>query len=394
MGGPAAMHLLRQKDMTIVLEPGVEIQAKRGDFHMKNQRLLLIEDCSNITILAYGSSMSMWRQDYANLSMYSKSEWRAGLAIYDSQHLKLLGLNISNTGGDGMTLTDVRNIYVKDAQLLDNYRQGLSMIAGINVTVEDSLFAGTSGTWPQSGCDIEPDDAVTGLVNITFRRVTSRGNQGSGFSIAPGALEARPQRMNIRFEDCISEGNAEAGYSFEGLHGNTSGTIDIVGGSVRDQSAPGLLFFDKHPRVLVTLSHVSISNVANKGPGESEDPLEGWWLRTPIVIQSYPTPKEGCCHHPWKKFAFGGLAFGEGVEISHSRTNHSSRQQHWPWLRAYHIDARPTPGSTNWTDPGNANITGTVRVFTSTPEAVCPGVSIDDHGPQNNVSIKVLCNEA
>ena len=127
MGGPAAMHLLHQKDMTIVLEPGVEIQAKRGDFHLKNQRLLLIEDCSNITILAYGSTMSMWRQDYANLTMYSKSEWRAGLAIYDSQHLKLLGLNISRTGGDGMTLTDVRNVYVKDAQLLNNYRQGPSL---------------------------------------------------------------------------------------------------------------------------------------------------------------------------------------------------------------------------------------------------------------------------
>ena len=162
---------------------------------------------------------------------------------------------------------------------------------------------------------------------------------------------------------------------------------------MRDQSSPGLIFFDKHPRVVVTLSHVSISNVANQGPGESEDPLEGWWLRTPIVFQSYPTGgQKACCHHPWKKFPFGGLVFGEGVEISHSRTNRSSRQQHWPWLRAYHIDARPMAGSANWTDPGNANITGTVRVFTSTPEAVCPGASIDDHGPQNNVSIKVLCN--
>ena len=197
----------------------------------------------------------------------------------------------------------------------------------------------------------------------------------------------------VRFEDCIAEGNAIGGYTFQGIHGNTSGTVDIVGGSVRDQSSPGLIFFDKHPRVVVTLSHVSISNVANQGPGEGEDPLEGWWLRTPIVIQSYPAGgQKSCCHHPWKHFPFGGLVFGKGVEISHSRTNRSSRQQHWPWLRAYHIDARPMAGSANWTDPGNANITGTVRVFTSTPEAVCPGVSIDDHGPQNNVSIKVLCN--
>jgi hypothetical protein len=84
-------------------------------------------------------------------------------------------------------------------------------------------------------------------------------------------------------------GNGIAGYTFEGLRGNTSGTVDIVGGSVRDQTSPGFIFFDKHPRVVVTLSKLSISNVANEGPGESEDPLDGWWLRTPIVIQSYPS---------------------------------------------------------------------------------------------------------
>jgi hypothetical protein len=422
MGGPAAMHLLHQQNMTIILQPGAQIQAKRGDFRQKNQRLFLIEDCHNITILAYGSTMSMWRQDYANLSLYVKSEWRAGLAIYDSQHLKLFGLNISESGGDGLTLTDVRNVYVKDAQLLNNYRQGLSMIAGINVTVEDSLFAGTNGTWPKCGCDIEPDNAITGLVNITFRRVVSRDNQGCGFSVAPGALEARPQQMSIRFENCIAAGNAIGGFTFQGMHGNTSGTVDIVGGSVRDQSSPGLIFFDKHPRVVVTLSMFSISNVANQGPGEGSDPLEGWWLRVPVAIQSYPTSTaRGCCHHPWNPFPFGGVVFGEGVEVSHSRTNSSSLHKHWPWLRAYHIDARPTSAGGAWTDPGNANITGityfvstracfewlclgscmhsdsvpagTVRVYTSTPEAICPGVSIDDHGPQRNVTIDALCND-
>ena len=234
LGGPAALHLLHQHNMTIILESGVEIQAMRGDYHQTHQRLFLIEDCSNITILAYGSSMSMWREDYANLSLYSKLEWRAGLAVYDSQHLRLFGLNISRTGGDGMTLTDVRNVHVKDTHLLNNYRQGLSLIAVLNVTVEDSVFAGTDGQYagaftrcytfsqcslqsiPNNVCcrmqDIEPDDAITGLVNITFRRVVSRDNQGCGFSVAPGALESRQQCMNIRFEDCIAERNGLSGY--------------------------------------------------------------------------------------------------------------------------------------------------------------------------------------
>ena len=168
-------------------------------------------------------------------------------------------------------------------------------------------------------------------------------------------------------QDCIADGNALAGYEFQGLHSpNITGFVDIIRGSVRNEPLVGLLFFDKHPSVLVSVSELAITNTTSGGPGETEDPLEGWWLRAPVVLASYPNQV-----HPWNaSFPFGGVRFSK-VAISYSRTNASSRARRWPWLVIYHIDVHEPRALPN---PGEANITGSVSLFTETPEASCPGL--------------------
>ena len=39
----------------------------------------------------------------ANTTLYNHSEFRFGIAAYSSSHLRVLGLNISSTGGDDTT---------------------------------------------------------------------------------------------------------------------------------------------------------------------------------------------------------------------------------------------------------------------------------------------------
>ena len=264
----------------------------------------------------------------ANTTLYNHSEFRFGIAAYSSSHLRVLGLNISSTGGDGLYLEDTDNVHVKDVALVDNFRQGMSVISAENMTVEDSLLADTGGTWPKCGLDLEPDYPYQKFVNLTFRRVESRGNDGCGFSVAPGALAARPQRISITFEDCIAESNGQTGYEFQGLTSpNITGFVRIVRGSVRHQASAGIIFYDKHPSVLVTLSQLAITDTTPHGPGEGDEPLLGWWIRAPIILQSYPGQV-----HPWKKFPFGGLWFDD-LSVSYSRTNLSSHAAAWPWLR-------------------------------------------------------------
>jgi hypothetical protein len=236
------------------------------------------------------------------------------------------------------------------------------------------------------GLDLEPDYGYQKLVNLTFRRVEARGNAGCGFSVAPGALASRPQAISITFEDCIADSNGETGYDFQGLHSsNITGSVDIVRGSIRHEALVGLLFFDKNPAVLVTVAGLAITDTTSGGPGEGDDPLGGWWLRAPVVMASYPNQV-----HPWNaSFPFGGIYFSD-LAISYSRTNHSSRAPRWPWLVIYHIDChepKPLP------NPGEADITGTVQLYTETPETSCPGIYIGGPaGPQHNVSVSVACN--
>ena len=59
----------------------------------------------------------------ANTTLYNHSEFRFGIAAYSSSHLRVLGLNISSTGGDGMYFEDTDNVHVKDVALVDNFRQ-------------------------------------------------------------------------------------------------------------------------------------------------------------------------------------------------------------------------------------------------------------------------------
>jgi hypothetical protein len=394
----SALPMQGLSDMTIVLATGVELQAKRGDFHSpaldrdgkqyKGWRTLItMTACRNITILGYGAKLTMWKVDYANASLYNHSEFRGAILVADSQQVSFLGLNISSTGGDAICLSRVEDTFIKDCGLDDAYRNALSMTGGINVTVEDTSLTGTGGTWPMCGMDLEPDYAYEKVERIVFRRVSSIGNQACGFSISPGQLATQPNVMGIQFIDCIASRNAMSAYTFQGMHSaNITGTIDIIGGRVSDQKSAGLTFFDKNSAgVQVRVSRLAIVDVSLLGPDAPPFGSEGYWLNAPIVFQSYPNPPT--FDHPWGFFPFGGVSFKD-VEISYSRNQSAvgkAAVSRWPWLRAFHIDRRGKPS------PGEANITGSVTLYSSTPDAVCEP-SFAPRDPRVNVSIVTQCN--
>ena len=100
----------------------------------------------------------MHKADYQNKSAgaaqpYSKAEWRHGLQLHDTQDVVVAGLTITRTGGDGIdmggVITGNVNTHIKDCQLVDNHRQGMSIGSAKNLLVERTVFANTSGTAPQ-----------------------------------------------------------------------------------------------------------------------------------------------------------------------------------------------------------------------------------------------------
>ena len=100
----------------IILEPGTVIQAKRGEFHGSQDSLFLIAGATNVTlrgrdIFHHGGRdfstktglesvplLKMWKSDYANHSLYSQAEWRAGIWIGGGGVWQCKGANNSQCG--------------------------------------------------------------------------------------------------------------------------------------------------------------------------------------------------------------------------------------------------------------------------------------------------------
>ena len=136
-----------------------------------------IEGTSNVVLQGPGC-IRMWREDYANLSMYSKAEWRAGLSLGGNSNLTVKHLSIANTGGDGNYVNGLKDSWLHNVTTTGAYRNGLSVISAENLLVDHSSFldtghfpwsASTGGTAPRAGVDLEPNYATDTLINITFR---------------------------------------------------------------------------------------------------------------------------------------------------------------------------------------------------------------------------------
>ena len=123
-------------DSSIIFGRNVRLLAKRDEFHGYNDALLSFRGVRNITVVGNNATLQMRRADYAVPSWgscpscrpYKKSEWRAGIMIAQSDDLRISGLNIVESGGDGFYIhcaPGCRNLHISDCVADSNYRQGM-----------------------------------------------------------------------------------------------------------------------------------------------------------------------------------------------------------------------------------------------------------------------------
>jgi len=110
--------------------------------------------------------------------------------------------------GDGLLITNLTSNY--------NGRNGMSIIAGKNITVRDSVFEHQNISAPFAGVDIEPNTAAQSAENITFENCSFRDNAYNGFT----AWEPNTDRphLNLRLINCTFEHNGRDGAYIAGSH--------------------------------------------------------------------------------------------------------------------------------------------------------------------------------
>jgi hypothetical protein len=209
-------------EQEIFLEPGVAISAKRGAFKGSHDSLFRAQAKSNITIGGYGATLRMRKQDYMSKA-YQKAEWRSALYFDSCSGIKVYGLTIRDTGGDGVYLGDAgepgynRDIVIQDVLFDNNYRQGISVISAENLLVHNCVFKDTGGTGPAGGIDLESDGPSNRMVNITVRNCIAENNQGPGFIVSPAKLSSASKDISVLFEHCYVKSGRGHGLMVSGV---------------------------------------------------------------------------------------------------------------------------------------------------------------------------------
>ena len=232
LGPWVARPLVGRSNIEIVFEDGVELVAKRGEFHGIRDYLLRFECVSNVVIRGLGDrggTLRMWKSDYLDPKQkYAKSEWRYALRLCGVENVLVENMSFRSSGGDGIVVgakgkVNSRNVTIRKCVCDDNHRQGISICSGDGVLIEDTVLSNTKGTPPEAGIDLEPDHDGE-VIGVTLRNVISKNNAGNGFEMYLVKLRDYSKPVMVRMENCKSIGN-RIGVSVCADNRNDSGAV-------------------------------------------------------------------------------------------------------------------------------------------------------------------------
>jgi len=253
MGRPwvVARTIRLASNQEIVFQRGVVLEAMKGKFLGKGEALVQAADRRDITLRGDGVTFLMHKEDYTK-PPYEKAEWRHALSLVGCTRVKVYGLTLRRSGGDGIYLgaTGTQNfcqdVHVKDVTCDGNHRQGISVISAENLLIENCRLLGTRGTAPQAGIDLEPNHETERLVNCTIRGCVVEDNAGPGLLAYLGPLSGRSPALSVRFEDCVVRrcGSFGLGVGMVREKG-PKGSVEFRSVRVEGTEGPGAYVYDK-----------------------------------------------------------------------------------------------------------------------------------------------------
>jgi len=253
MGRPwvVARSIRLASNQEIVFQRGVVLEAMKGKFLGKGESLVQATDRHDITLSGDGATFLMHKEDYTK-PPYEKAEWRHALSLVGCARVKVYGLTLRQSGGDGIYLGATarqnfcKDVHVKDVTCDGNHRQGISVISAENLLIENCRLIGTRGTAPQAGIDLEPNHEAERLVNCTIRGCVVEDNAGPGILAYLGPLSGRSPALSVRFEDCVVRrcGSFGLGVGMVGEKG-PKGSVEFRNVRVEATEAAGARVYDK-----------------------------------------------------------------------------------------------------------------------------------------------------
>jgi hypothetical protein len=206
------------------------------------------------------------------------------LDISETKDTLVRGITIVDAvEGDDMYVRNCEDVLIDNVTLQNAHRNNLSIIDGKNITVRDSDFVAASGTSPEDGLDIEPNDPDERLDNIRVINCRSENNNGNGFKLHTSALGADAP-VDVIFRDCTSIGNASSGYGTNNATSGETRTAKIVSCVAVDNGFAGMSLGEGKRVELV--DSVAIDNGGSGGSAETRNNISVSGSPTNVSIRN------------------------------------------------------------------------------------------------------------
>jgi len=275
MGRPWVVRpVFLRSGLELVFEDGVVVEAKKGEFLGGADSLFSASKAEGL-VLRGAATLRMRKADYENPDVYVKAEWRSGIALYGCRNVRIEGLTIAETGGDGVFIRGAfggspsfcENVTIRRVVCDGNYRQGVSVVSVKGLLIEDCVMKNTRGTAPAAGIDLEPDHNNEMLQDVVIRRCVIQNNEGSGLVIYGRQLDGAREPISILVEKCVVRGGGAgaSGICVSALSERSpKGLVEIRDCEVENVAGPGLFIMDKSPAgARVVFSRCALRNVAS-----------------------------------------------------------------------------------------------------------------------------------
>ncbi len=197
---------IARSNLTITIEAGAVLQARR-DSVTGGESLINILGAnttrpSNINIVGVGDvGDTRSKIGFDPFDTYSSGEHRHAIKITNADNIRVSGLVIDRTFGDGIYVGDdgeldpdlrnCTNITLEDLQIYNTSRNAISIVSARHCRVSDILIdgvepvvPGVASNGPQAGIDIEPNSDENSLTDIQIENITVR----NCYRLGAGAL--------------------------------------------------------------------------------------------------------------------------------------------------------------------------------------------------------------
>lgn len=226
--------------------------------------VLTIQNVSHVKV--FGGMIQGDREGHVG----TKGQWGSGVQISGAKDVVIQGTRCDDCWGDGFYIGTevftgpgtwkVLNPVPEDIQLVDvtanhNRRQGISIIAGRNVTVTRPILTGTGGQDPEGGLDIEPNKITDLIEQVQITDAVTEKNRGAGIQILLAKLAGSSHPVSITIQNHHDSGS-KIGLSIEGRNAIVDGTLSVVGSQWNENVKNGLKITDHDYRAF----HIDITN--------------------------------------------------------------------------------------------------------------------------------------